>query len=89
MACSCFVSIPNRELVGFQLPKGYKSTGISKVSIPNRELVGFQRETHWLAIADRLIVSIPNRELVGFQLQESTILHPSIYASGFQSLIGN
>ena len=38
------VSIPNRELVGFQLANGRSMKRLAGeiVSIPNRELVGFQ-----------------------------------------------
>ena len=62
------VSIPNRELVGFQLA-AYRWEGSLVavfVSIPNRELVGFQPHTY-THTRTASIVSIPNRELVGFQ----------------------
>ena len=38
------VSIPNRELVGFQRNCEFVALKVRGVSIPNRELVGFQQE---------------------------------------------
>ena len=63
-----WVSIPNRELVGFQRFNTTLGAAVrwDIVSIPNRELVGFQPG---IATLSALVsVSIPNRELVGFQL---------------------
>ena len=66
------VSIPNRELVGFQ-PEAHPvdpGEDDEAVSIPNRELVGFQPHNN-RPKSNRVTVSIPNRELVGFQQLEA------------------
>ena len=61
------VSIPNRELVGFQPTKPLDlRLLVRQVSIPNRELVGFQPQ-ECQGFQRSPTVSIPNRELVGFQ----------------------
>ena len=61
------VSIPNRELVGFQRFLREQYPVLISVSIPNRELVGFQPGIDKFYIENASEVSIPNRELVGFQ----------------------
>ena len=73
------VSIPNRELVGFQLVVNRFEAKEVFVSIPNRELVGFQH-ARCPEFEHPEAVSIPNRELVGFQLPS---VMSQIYEIGF------
>ncbi len=61
-----FVSIPHRDLDGFQLAAMKRTGRIRSVSIPHRDLDGFQQER----IEKRVwwyFVSIPHRDLDGFQ----------------------